>query len=365
MNKIISRLFNKKKIELNKSSLMSLDLENQELIKIFQLFFDELPYLYEIKNTSRDDADFREAIIAVWTSGEKYVIKLSDNDFTFPEKIETWKRCTEEYQKLGYYCPTIFSSKFGNFPTVMYKGHNCVVYVEEFCKYSIANERLMDGSNKKMPFEIKWLNAAWIMTAKVAAKQFDFCNYPSGYCLFETFCPSEEMDEVLENAIEWKKYADNLPGEFQTQVQRIWERWVNNRNELEQIYHKLPTSVFQADLNPTNLLLDANNEFVGVFDFNLCGRDVFLNYLFREIHWRYDDTYLLETLKKVSQIYNFSDLEIQVAPLLYRCLKPLWYTEVISLKKAGNNRKAIQKCLDKTEKLQTINLPFKAYMSSN
>ena len=365
MNKIISRLFNKKKIELNKSSLMSLDLENQELIKIFQLFFDDLPYLYEIKNTSRDDTDFREAIIAEWSSGEKFVIKLSDNDFTFPEKIETWKRCVEEYQKLGYYCPTIYSSKNRDFPIVTYKGHNCVVYVEEFCKYSIANERLMDGSNKKMPFDIKWLDSAWIMTAKAAAKQFDFCNYPSGYCLFETFCPSEEMDEVLENAIEWKKYADNLPERFQTQVQKIWERWGNNRNELEQIYHKLPTSVFQADLNPTNLLLDANNEFVGVFDFNLCGRDVFLNYLFREIHWRYDDTYLLETLKKVSQIYNFSDLEIQVAPLLYRCLKPLWYTEVISLKKAGNNRKAIQKCLDKTEKLQTINLPFKAYMSSN
>uniref|UniRef100_UPI0025CBA008 Sua5/YciO/YrdC/YwlC family protein n=1 Tax=uncultured Veillonella sp. TaxID=159268 RepID=UPI0025CBA008 len=31
-------------------------------------------------------------------------------------------------------------------------------------------------------------DAAWIMTAKVAAKRFDFCAYPSAYCLFETFC---------------------------------------------------------------------------------------------------------------------------------------------------------------------------------
>lgn len=65
---------------------MNIDLENKELINIFQLFFDELPYLYEIKNTSRSDTDFRESIIAKWSSGEKYVIKLSDNDFTFSKK---------------------------------------------------------------------------------------------------------------------------------------------------------------------------------------------------------------------------------------------------------------------------------------
>ena len=93
-----------------------MDLENRELISVFQLFFDELPYQYEIINTSHGEDDFREAVIAEWTSGGKYVIKLSDNDFTFPEKIETWKRCVEEYRKLGYYCPMIFSSKQGDFP---------------------------------------------------------------------------------------------------------------------------------------------------------------------------------------------------------------------------------------------------------
>lgn len=93
-----------------------------------QLFFYELPYRYEIKNTSRSDTDFRECVIAKWRSEEKFVIKLSDNDFTFPEKIEIWKRCTEEYRKLGNYCPEIISSKQGHFPIVSYKGHNCVTW---------------------------------------------------------------------------------------------------------------------------------------------------------------------------------------------------------------------------------------------
>lgn len=344
---------------------MNIDLENKELINVFQLFFEELPYLYEIKNTSRSDTDFREAVIAEWSSGEKYVIKLSDNDFTFPKKIETWRRCADEYRKLGYYCPAIISSKQGDFPRVIYKEHNCVVYAEEFCKYTVAEDRFKGDAKEKISFDIKLADAAWMMTAKVAAKRFDFCDYPSAYCLFETFCPSDKTDEVLENAINWKKYADCLPERFQTQIERIWQRWINNRNELEQIYYELPTSVFQADLNSTNLLIDDNGEFVGIFDFNLCGRDVFLNYLFREIHWQYDEKYLLQTLKKVSRVYCFSDLEKRAAPLLYRCLKPLWYTEIETLKEAGTDENSIQNCLDRTEKLQTKEIEFAVYMNAD
>ncbi len=327
----------------------------KELEQVFHLFFDELPSNIEIKNTSHGEEDFREAVIAKWSSGEKYVLKLSDNDFTFPEKIKAWQRCAEEYRTLGYYCPEILASKSGDFPRVSYKGHNCVVYAEEFCKYNVAEERCA--------FERKWADAGWMMTAKMAAKYFDFCEYPSGYCLFETFCPSDKTDEVLENALEWKTYVDTLPEKFHTQTERIWKRWNDNRKELEKIYHKLPTSVFQADLNPTNLLLEENGEFAGVFDFNLCGRDVFLNYLFREIHYQYELQYLLDTLKNVSREYCFSDLEKQAAPLLYRCLVPLWFTEIETLKEAGQDECKIQACLNRTEELQTKEIDFASYMS--
>lgn len=102
--------------EVEEVSLMNMDLENKELINVFQLFFDELPCLYEIKNTSRSDTDFRETVIAEWSSGKKYVIKLSDNDFTFPEKIETWKRCAEEYQKFRILLSYYFFFETGRFP---------------------------------------------------------------------------------------------------------------------------------------------------------------------------------------------------------------------------------------------------------
>lgn len=338
-------------------------LENKELAEVFHLFFDELPSEVDIKNTSRGEEDFREAVIAAWDSGEKYVLKLSDNDFTFPEKIRAWQRCVQEYRKLGYYCPEIIASKNGDFPVVSYKGHNCVVFAEEFCEFSVAEERCVEGA-EAVAYEKKWADAAWLMNAKMAAQKFDFCEYPSGYCLFERFCPSDKTDEVLENALEWKEYVDKLPRNFHEQTERIWKRWNDNRNELEQIYRKLPSSVFQADLNTTNLLLDENGEFVGVFDFNLCGRDVFLNYFIREMHWQHELQYLLDTLKNVSRVYCFSELEKKAAPLLYRCLVPLWFTERELLLEAGQDEEKIQKCLDRTEELQTKEIPFAEYMSA-
>lgn len=346
--------------------MLEIDLENKELIYVFQLFFEDLPISFELKNTSRGDNDFRETIVAEWKSGERYVIKLSDNDFTFPDKIEAWKKCADEYRKLGYYCPAILYSKNGDFPMVEYKGHNCVAYAEEYSKFNAVDERTDESYIK--PNE-EYMDTAFVMTAKIAAKRFNFTDYPSGYCLFERFCPSDATDEVLECALEWKNYAETLPNEFQEQVNRIWQRWTDNRKSLEQIYPNLPTSVFQADLNTSNILIDENGKFVGIIDFNLCGKDVLLNYLFREISWYSDSedeiNYILHILKKINKVYSFSDIEKQAAPLLYRCLKPLWYSKVDKLKKAGTDLETIKSCLNETEYIQTRIIDFSYYMNAD
>lgn len=334
---------------------------NQETKQIFQRFFGEIPSEVQTINTSRGETDFREVLLVTFASGEKGVLKLSDNDFTFPEKIAMWQRTIMEYRKLGYYCPAILPAKDGSFPTVDYKGRNCVAYREDYSPYRSAEERSADFSEWEKPSVWQYKKDAWIMTAKMAAAGFDYTEYPSGYCLFERFCPSDKTDEVLEDALEWKKYADTLPSECQEQVQRIWQRWMDNRNVLEPIYRTLPTSVFQADLNPTNILLDENGNFVGVFDFNLCGKEVLLNYLFRENH--HDDfsvelEMIFRALKIVSEYYFFSDLEKSVALPLYRCLKPLWYTRVYQLKEAGTDMDAVRALLDEIELYQTKEIVF-------
>ncbi len=342
---------------------------NRELSDIFQLFCDDRPVSFETINTSRSDIDFREVVIAEFSSGKKVVIKLADNHFTFPEKIKVWQRTIEEYRRLGYYCPEIISDKTGNFPKVAYKGHSCVAYAEEYSVYRPAEYRSAEDSECDKISAEKYEDDAWIMTAKIAAEYLSYTDYPSGYCLFETFCPSDKIDEVLEEALEWKKYAQTLPEEFQTQIDRIWRLWTDNRNALERVYKKIPTSVFQADLNSTNILVDETGKFVGVYDFNLCGKDVFLNYLIRETYnytgFQEELDAILLRLKLVSGYYHFSDIEKQTVLMLYRCIKPLWCNKTDKLKGLSDDKSAIKNFLDETEEYLTKDIDFSSYMQES
>lgn len=177
---------------------------NQEIKQILQQFFDEIPVKVQTIDTSRGETDFREVLLVTFDSGEKGVLKLSDNDFTFPEKIAMWQRTIMEYRRLGYYCPAILPAKDGSFPTISYKGRNCVAYREEYSPYRSAEDRSADFSEWEKSSAWQYKKDAWIMTAKMAAAEFDYTEYPSGYCLFERFCPSDKTDEVLEDALEWK-----------------------------------------------------------------------------------------------------------------------------------------------------------------
>ena len=65
---------------------------NDEIKNVFSLFFDDTPITIHLIDTSRGDADFRATFIIETAVGSKYVLKLADNDFTFPEKISVWQR---------------------------------------------------------------------------------------------------------------------------------------------------------------------------------------------------------------------------------------------------------------------------------
>ena len=98
-----------------------------------------------------------------------------------------------------------------------------------------------------------------------------------------------------------------------------------------------------------------------MFDFNLCGRDVLLNYVFREIYW-YDDEIEIELMRSavavMSDFYSFSQVEKDTALMIYRCVKPLWYTKLMRLKKAGNDVSAIRTCLEQTRLALTRDIDF-------
>ena len=330
-------------------------MKEYDALAIIRLFTENQVVEYRTINSSHGEEDFREVIDASLENHERIIVKLACNAFTNPDSIRMWKRCASEYSKLGYYCPKIYATLNNDFPLVRYKGYSCVAYAEEYSKYQSVKQ-----ARSAKPFR----DELYVMTARVADKRFDFTNNSSGYVLFDVF-PGDQVDEVTENALEFMEYCNNLPEQFGEQSKRIFARWEENRKRLKEIYFKLPFSVFQADFNDTNVLVDDGGNFVGIYDFNLAGRDEILNYLLREI---YDGTFeeerreILRALEIVSKHYKFSDLEIMAAPLIYRCVKPLWFTRVQQLKKSGTDITAIQKCLDEIEHAQTDEIDFESVM---
>ena len=337
---------------------------NDDISGVFSLFFDGVPKTVQNIDTSHGDGDFRAAFIVEADTGEKYVIKLAENDFTVPERIGVWQRTAAEYRKLGYYAPVIHGDKTGSFPAVEYHGHRCVAYAEDFAPFRPAEDRMKGDGAANAALYQSYQHDVWRMTARIAELHLDYTDLPSAWCLFDTFCPSDKTDEVLENALLWKEYADTLPDEFKPQVEKIWRLWKDNRAALEAVYQSLPASVFQADLNPTNILLDDGGRFVGVYDFNLCGREVFLNYLMRENYsgFQKEVSMIRDALRIAGEYYHYSDAEKNTALPLYRCLKPLSFISLETLKEAGNDKNAVKAVLDETESALTAPIDFKGCM---
>ena len=347
--------------------------------EIAGLFTNSIPKNVETRNTSHGDDDFREALL-VDLGNEKLVIKLSSNGFTDEKHLVLWERIAKEYRDLGYYCPQFIRALDGSFPTVLYKGRSCIAWGEEFSKYRSAEELINDKFSDTRLVKDGWysfLEDAMIMDAKVAACHFDYTDLPSAYCMFEVFDPGDECDETTEDAKKWLAIAEALPEKYTARVDKIWNNWTEARKKLEEIYHRLPTSVFQADINDTNVLLDEDGHFKGVYDFNIGGREVFINYLVRQAPYvSTDETYgsidaddnflkrVLHALDIVKKVYSFSDLEKEAAPLLYKCIRPLWWHASVELKEAGTDDAKILRHLDAVEYEQTRDIDFLSYMQS-
>lgn len=239
-----------------------------EIIDIIAMFAKNKVSNHSTKNTSHGENDFRLAIFVKFgdesenASALPYdlVIKLADNDFTTPERLKVMRRTAQEYANLGYYCPQFFTALNGTFPYIDYQGHHCIAYAEEYSRYKSAeqfDETFITGDNGYYTF----FDDAWIMNARIAAQHFDYTDLPSAYCLFDTFSPSDTTDEVMENAMTWYETAKKLPPQFSEQVERIWNRFLQNRNELAQYYNRLPSSVFQAALNKVEELQTKSIDF--------------------------------------------------------------------------------------------------------
>lgn len=323
----------------------------------------------------RGDDDYRKVYI-VDDGHRKLVIKYLSNTFSDKRRIEGWFALMNEYRKIGLYCPAIIPNLNGELlhcDTV--NGRDYYTYAEEYSIYETA-EHIGKDKFKDAQGHDCFTPDVMRSLGKIASAKLDILDWNSAYCLLEPFCEPDTTDEATESAITFVNYVrDNIPAYF-SRAEALLNMYYQRQKELKDVYYSLPTSCFQADLNDSNILLDRNNNFVGLIDFNLCGKEPILNYAVREALWGISDNRLLgekdsrlyfydeklddlrmklflENISYIQETYDFTSFEKEAFPILFRYINSFWWFHLDEIKLIKNDEKKINQLFDYLERQMT------------
>ena len=341
--------------------------------EICLFYAGEPPDSCEVRDIRTQDGDFRRAAFPVWgDAGRRIVIKLCDNAFSPPERISGWNSVMEEYRRIGVYCPRILPNRHGRLAeSVEFEGHTCTVFAEEFARHRIAEdfpETEIRGEGGYCYREDALRTVGLMASRRLRLPEV---TWRSGYTLFEKFSPDDPSDEAMECADLCRGLVEQHFPEWRERFDRIWAMYTDNRAQLEPLWRELPTSVFQADLNAGNILLDEEKRFAGLIDFNLSGCETSLVYIFFTARNFNDDipkpadadqelfynaeldrlslASFLRNLALIGRFYRYTPEEKAAAPLLYRYMRPFWWEQYHALMKLKDASEAERQ--DKGERL--------------
>jgi hypothetical protein len=318
------------------------------------LYYDTEILDVQTLDLCRDDDDDRKIYIAD-DGNRKLVIKYFSNTFSDKRRIGGWFRLMEEYRKIGLYCPAVVSNRNGELIHCdIVNGRHYYTYAEEYAIYEtaehIGKDKYKDsqGHNCFTPDVMRSLG-------KIASAKLNIMDWPSAYCLLEPFCAPDTTDETTQCANMFVKYIRETLPAYLPRVEAILKMFYKRQEELSMVYPLLPTSCFQADLNDNNILLDEDNKFVGLIDFNLCGKEPILNYTVREAllgvsdkrlfgengsrlyfyHKELDNLRIemfLENMSYIQEHYEFTAFERNTFPILFRYINSFWWYHLDEIK---------------------------------
>ena len=354
-----------------------MDYSRDFLGRAARLFCPDPESVSLISSSERED-DFRAASLVI-QSGERFVLKLASNAFTHAARIEGWKTLIRETRSLGAYMPELIPSRAGRLSEEIAEGgHVFTVWAEEFAPFEPAQtEKELDSpeayaeKNAARPKNAEGNAPAWeeeliLLYARLGAKRIPGGWGVSGYARLTPF-DGDETDEVEECVL---LFGKDLSDRYPALLSR-WEgllcRWRENRDALASLYSRLPTSVFQADWNDTNVLLTGDGHFAGLIDCNIAGEDTVLNMALSigRVGFNEDDRESRDRARAVltlfSRAYRWNEDETAAAPLLWKYISALFWGEVNDLKKAEKEEEAAA-ILDRIEKQLSAEVDFRAAM---
>ncbi len=339
------------------------------------LYYDTEVVDIKTLDLCRGDDDYRKVHI-VDDGHRKLVIKHLSNTFSNRHRIEGWFALMNEYRKIGLYCPTVLPNLNGELLHCDTKdGRDYYTYAEEYSIYETA-EHIEKDKYKDAQGHDCFTPDVMRSLGKIASAKLDMLDWASAYCLLEPFCAPDTTDEATECAVAFVNYVRNNIPAYLSRAEALLSLFYKRQDDLKKVYYSLPTSCFQADLNDSNILLDSDNNFVGLIDFNLCGKEPILNYAVREALWGISDTRLigekgsrlyfydeeldnlrmnlfLENIGYIQETYSFSSSEKTAFPILFRYVNSFWWFHLDEIKLIKEDENRINQLFDWLERQMT------------
>lgn len=202
---------------------------------------------------------------------KKYVLRFNSSNVMTEERIKEINELVLRYRKEGIICPLFIASHSGLF---VFKWNLMYCYLSEYLDIPLASEQKLSNEDR-LGLEIKEFTAAFAQKYK----NVGISDTMSMYSLFE-LCPYDKeigIDEKQDNLNELLEEIRALDNK--ELARKLEEKNADVRRELQSFYLGLPRCVFQGDENFTNVLVDEEEHFIGLIDFNMSGTDVIVNYL--------------------------------------------------------------------------------------
>ena len=230
----------------------------------------------EVIDSSHGEDDIR----LVYIINKQYVLHCYSSNIISEKFLQEINRLVKRHKDIGVWAPGLITVKgTSNFLCECEedsKVYHC--YMEELAPFSFIDESKVDiyqAKENMLPF-----------LGKLACKysNFDLSETHSMWSIIDLSPFDVDIDEKQENI---NILCDALNDKALSK--RI--RFLNDRarNHIKKYYNLLPRCVFQGDLNPSNILIDDNNDFKGIIDFNMFGTDVNINCFLNESMYYIED----------------------------------------------------------------------------
>ena len=208
------------------------------------------------------------------------------------QRIEELNMLVQRYRDFGMKASCFILNDEGK----KFSGYHC--YVSEYLDYRTAE-------NITGPALMKLMQERLVLVSQFAQK---YKNVPlteimSMYSLFD-LSPYDQrvgIDEKQQNLNDLILALDKH-GEHDL-IEKLKITNFKLREQLISFYKELPYCVFQGDENFSNLCIDEKDHIIGLFDFNMAGKEVIANYL-ANLAWLDNSNYSEEVFvnEKVEEI---------------------------------------------------------------